>query len=399
MIPHIVHPRCVLLQGDSANLGQALGPNTVDAIVTDPPSGIGFMGKGWDSDKGGRDGWIAWLAELMVPAFEALKPGGYGLIWAIPRTSHWTAFALENVGFEIRNRVSHLYLSGFPKSRDLARDVDMHLCTMSGRHYDKNLPRGPRVKPGDHLCPAHPDRSKYDGRRTALKEALEDWWLVRKPLEGTGVRNLMKYDTGGLNIDACRIGDTGGTKSLGADPNYKNAVYGAGMGGLEIDPEARLGRWPSHLIVDEGITINGIDDPAVYFYCPKPSRSEKDLGLDHLPVVSAGEMTGRTEGDAGLDNPRAGGGRNSGGRNSHPTPKPVALMRWLVKLITPPGGLVLDVFAGSGTTGVAALREGCEFVGVEKGGDNGEYIPIIKGRLEHELRQIDAAGIPAASAA
>lgn len=386
MLPVILNERCALFQGDSKDLGLVLGPNTVDAIVTDPPSGISFMSKGWDTDKGGRDKWVAWLTELLVPAYNALKPGGYGLFWAIPRTSHWTAYALEDVGFEIRNRVSHLYLSGFPKSRDLARDFDMHMCTMPGRHYDKNMPKGARGKPGDHRCPAHPDRDKYQGRRTALKEALEDWWLVRKPLEGTGVKNLIQYNTGGLNIDACRIGDTGGTRSLGSEPNYKNDVYGAGMGGLPIDPDAKLGRWPAHLIVDEGVAIDGIDDPALYFYCPKPSRSEKDLGLDHLPIVQAHEVTGREEGSAGAENPRA--GKTSNGRNSHPTPKPVALMEWLVKLITPPGGLVLDVFAGSGTTGVAALRQGCEFVGVEMGGDKGEYIPIIRGRLEHELRTL-----------
>ncbi len=391
MIPILVNDRCALFQGDSAELARVLGPNTVDAIVTDPPSGIGFMSKKWDKDKGGRDGWIQWLAELMVPAFNALKPGGYGLVWGLPRTSHWTAYALEDAGFEVRNRVSHLYLSGFPKSRDVARDIDMHLCELPGRHYDKNLPPPRRRQSTDHLCPPHPARARHEGVRTALKEALEDWWLVRKPIEGTIAENVLKYGTGGLNIDACRIGETGGTRSLPGEPNYKNEVYGVGMGGLDVDPDAKLGRWPAHLIVDGDVSIDGVDDPALYFYCPKPSRTEKDLGLDHLPLKSGGEMTGREDGSLGLTNPRAGGGRTGGGRNCHPTPKPVSLMRWLVKLITPPGGLVLDVFAGSGTTGVAALAEGCEFVGIEQGGDAGEYIPVIKGRLEYALRNTPSA--------
>lgn len=389
MIPHILHERCALFQGDARNLRSVIGANTVDALVTDPPSGIGFMSRGWDSDKGGRDKWVTWLMETMLPTYDALKPGAHGLVWSIPRTSHWTAYALEDAGFEIRNRVSHLFMTGFPKSRDLARDVDMRLCTLVGRHYDKNLPRRNR-RPDDHLCPAHPARERYVGRRTALKEALEDWWLVRKPIEGTLAANVLKHDTGGLNIDACRIGSTGGTRSLGTEPNLKNEVYGVGMGGLEIDPDAELGRWPSHLVVDEGVEINDIADPAIYFYVPKPSRTERDLGLDHLPIVSGGAATGREDGDHGLNSPRAGAGRNGGGRNIHPTPKSVALMRWLCKLITPPGGLVLDVFAGSGTTGVAALAEGLEFLGVERGGDAGEYMPIIRGRLDHAL------GIPPA---
>lgn len=384
MIPVLVDPRCVLFYGDSTDLGRVLGPNTVDAIVTDPPAGVAFMGKGWDKDKGGRDAWVAWLAAILRPAYDALKPGGYGLAWALPRTSHWTACAIENAGFEIRNRVSHLYLSGFPKSRDIARDIDMHLCREPGRHFDKNMPADP--KPGDHLCPLHPERARYEGRRTALKEALEDWWLFRKPPEGTLAENVLTHNTGGLNIDSCRIGETGGTRSLGTKPNGKNEVYGEGMGGLPVDPDAVLGRWPAHLIVDEGIEIPGIDDPAIYFYAPKPSRTEKDLGLEHLPKVTGGTMTGRTDGSAGLRNPRAGGGRTGGGRNIHPTPKSVALMRWLCRLVTPPGGTVLDMFAGSGTTGVAALAEGYEFLGIEKGGDAGEYIPIIRGRLEYALR-------------
>lgn len=376
------HDRIVVLHGSCKDVGEVLAPNTIDAIVTDPPAGIAFMGKAWDKDRGGRDKWIEWLSDLFAGAYNALKPGGYGLVWAIPRTSHWTATALEDAGFEIRNRVSHLYLSGFPKSRDLARDFDMHRCTLPGRHYDKHMPKGTRARPGDHLCPPHPEREQYEGRRTALKEALEDWWLIRKPLEGTGIENLIKYNTGGLNIDECRIGETGGTRSLGVEPNYKNEVYGEGMGGLPIDPDAKLGRWPAHLVVDDDVSIDGIDDPAMYFYAPKPSRKEKDHGLDHLPMKTGGEATGRTDDSDGVNNPRAGAGRTGGARNFHPTPKSVALMEWLTKLVTPPGGTVLDMFAGSAATGVAALKAGRNAILVEL---TDEYLPIILGRVNQAI--------------
>lgn len=378
------HDRIVVLNGSCKDVGQVLAPNSIDAIVTDPPAGIAFMGKGWDKDRGGRDKWIAWLADLFSAAFIALKPGGYGLVWAIPRTSHWTATALENAGFEIRNRVSHLYLSGFPKSRDLARDFDMHMCSLPGRHYDKHMPKGAKLRPDDHLCPAHPARDRYEGRRTALKEALEDWWLIRKPFERklNGIENLIKYDTGGLNIDECRIGSEGGTRSLGNEPNYKNEVYGEGMGGLPIDPDAKLGRWPAHLVVDDDVEIDGIDDPAIYFYAPKPSRSEKDHGCEHLPMRTGGEATGREDDSDGVNNPRAGAGRTGGARNFHPTPKSIALMEWLTKLVTPPGGTLLDMFAGSGTTGVAALKAGRNAVLCEL---TDEYLPIILGRANRAI--------------
>lgn len=391
MIPRYITDRAALFEGDSAELRRVLRPNSVASMVTDPPSGIGFMGKAWDRDKGGRDQWIAWLAGIMRAAYEALMPGAHGLVWALPRTSHWTGIALEDAGFEHRGRVSHLFGTGFPKSLDLARQIDMHLCTLPGRHYDKHLPPAARLREGDHLCPEHPRRAAGVGWGTALKEGLEDWHLVRKPLEGTCVETFLRYGTGALNIDGCRIGESGGTRSApGAEPNNLNAVYGAGMGGLKIDPDAQIGRWPANALLDDE-TAAALGAAAAYYYTPKPSRAEKDAGLDHLPVLSGGEATGRTEGDVGLGNPRAGAGRNGGGRNPHPTVKSIALMRYLVRMVTPPGGLVLDPFCGSGSTGVAALAEGSDFIGFEKNEDKAhgghDYIPVIAGRLAHAERE------------
>jgi site-specific DNA-methyltransferase (adenine-specific) len=385
-------PACRLFHGDAVDL--ELPESSVDAIVCDPPAGIGFMGKAWDGDKGGRDAWIAWLAKTLAPAFRALKPGGHALVWALPRTSHWTALALEACGFEIRDRVSHLFGTGFPKSLNVQK-----------------------AGAGE----------QWEGWGTALKPACEDWWLVRKPLESTVARNVMGYGTGGLNIDATRIGEDGG------GGNCRGGEYCHCGTNLTLSPTKHpardpnrgdIGRWPAHVVLDEEAAAmldeqSGISKPkkghlqrhtatdnvsmsggnqerlvrvpddsgggaSRFFYVAKGSRSEKDTGLAHLPPRTAGEATDREDGSAGLNNPRTGAGRTGGARNHHPTVKSIALMRWLVRLITPPGGVVLDPFAGSGSTGVAAIAEGLRFIGCEL---TEEYIPIVEGRLRYALSQ------------
>lgn len=332
--------RVVLFHGKSEHL--TLAENSVDALVTDPPSGTGFMAKSWDKARGGRDRWIEWLASVLTPSFRSMKPGALGLVWALPRTSYWTGYALDEAGFWVLDRVSHLFLSGFPKS----------LTSKSA--------------PIPDTC------------GTALKPAMEDWWLVQKPFKGTTHGNFTKYGTGLLNIDACRIGDANTHRVTGPH----DAGWGMGAG---VDSGSDHGRWPSHLVVSEGVEINDIEDPSQYFYCPKPPKSETEAGLKHLPVQSGGVLTGREDGSLGLNNPRAGAGRGGGRRNIHPTKKSIALMRWLIRLITPPSGIVLDPFSGSGTTGIAAIEEGRPFIGCEMGGDNDEYIPIFLGRIQHAL--------------
>jgi DNA methylase len=389
------HDRCVLFCGDSAELD--LPENSIDSIVCDPPSGIAFMGNSWDKDKGGRDAWIAWLAKTLTPAFRALKPGGHALVWAIPRTSHWTATALEDLGFEIRDRVAHLFLSGFPKSLNVSKAIDAHLGAKrgqtgngkSGQTAGMQLLGGSGFQGGvypEFNEAATKEAAAWEGWGTALKPAVEDWWLVRKPLEGTVAANVLKHGTGAINLDASRIqsqtkpspvfGDAKGTKGQG--------IYGESEK-YDFTP-SNLGRFPSHLIVGEGVEINDVPDPAKFFYCPKPSKAETELGLDHLPIKSGGDIVGREEDSAGIKNPRAGAGRGGGRANFHPTKKATALMTYLIRLITPPGGTVLDPFAGSGTTGVAALNAGFSFVGVEQGGENEEYIPILLGRINHALK-------------
>lgn len=389
--------RCVLLHGDSAELGTVLAENTVDAIITDPPAGFGFMGEEWDGDKGGRDKWIAWLAQLVVPALLALKPGGYAFVWAIPRTSHWTATALENAGFEIRDVHHHLFGTGFPKSLT---------------HKSAEIP-------------------EWGG--TGLKPAVEHWILCRKPLEGklTYAENFAKWGTGVMNIGACRILTDEERKAVFSGAKGEGGpgaeVYGASEKYLSEPHED--GRWPAHLTLDlyaagmidaqsgETDIENGGEiglkggskgrarkvkkstgGASRFFYVAKPAPKEKNYGLDHLPTVSGGEATGgRAEGSAGVANPRAGAGRGGKHKNVHPTVKSVALMQWLIRLITPPGGVVLDMFAGSGTTGVAALLEGFSFIGVEQGGENNKYLPILTARLNQALADVGAGSAPASA--
>lgn len=381
-----------------------LEDNSIDALVTDPPAGISFMGRDWDGDKGGRDQWIQWLRAVMTECHRVLKPGGHGLVWALPRTSHWTAMALELAGFEIRDRVSHLFLSGFPKSFDLSKAVDTKLgaerevigskLDLPGYHLQAGDGEGntalgsgisshtseQRLRASQITAPATDQAEAMQGVGTALKPALEDWWLVRKPCEGSIVANVLKWGTGGINIDACRIPTNDDTR------RPRSGVHDGATGEtFQIRPRTADekpqpdGRWPAHLAAGPGIEINDLELPAMYFYCPKPSKAETEAGLDDLPIATPGELTGgRAEGSAGLDNPRAGAGRTSGRRNIHPTKKPIALMRWLVRLIAPPERrtiagevaeavpVVLDPFTGSGTTGMAALVEGCKFVGFER---------------------------------
>ncbi|WP_246137480.1 DNA methyltransferase [Myxococcus llanfairpwllgwyngyllgogerychwyrndrobwllllantysiliogogogochensis] len=482
--------RAALFLGDAARVDAVLAPNSIDAIVTDPPAGIGFMGREWDSDKGGRDAWVTWLADVMRKALYVLKPGGHALVWALPRTSHWTATALEDAGFEIRDVVLHLFGTGFPKSLDVSQAIDKqkrnmdevrlvtrwiaemrdlagltnaridaafghngmagHWTTQGAQpevphaaHWPKllellgidELPEtireiterlvaekgkpGPnwfrRAITGHHEMaspvqrwiarhghranlsngarrdePATDAAREWAGWGTALKPAVEHWILCRKPLMGTVAANVQQWRTGGLNVAACRIPhaspeDLSASKARNpgrAEP-VTSAVYGASRPQQRIDES---GRWPANVTLDEA-AAELLDAQAPgsgasrFFYVAKPTRTERDEGCTHLPFRSGAGACGRKEGSAGMNSPRA-GATSGGGHNHHPTVKSIALMRWLCRLITPPGGAVLDLFAGSGSTGVAALAEGFEFVGIERDSD---YVEIANARLRHEL--------------
>ena len=413
-----------LLQGDCFDQLKTISDNSIDALVTDPPAGIGFMGKEWDKDKGGRDGWISWLESVMVEALRTLKPGGHGLVWALPRTSHWTATALENAGFEIRDCVYHVFGSGFPKSLNVGKAIDklegnerevVGTQMLGGNAAQSTAEKGGTYASNTDAIGVKPievqltrGSSVWEGWGTALKPAVECWWLVRKPLEASTVaKNVLEYGTGALNIDASRIeGLT--NKELNCTPQRQHARNPIQIGGAKPGDEQPMyspaGRWPSNLIHDGsdevlehfpqthkagntkasdmsgGTSTFGIGqikvNPAIsgdsggsaarFFYSAKPSKAERNHRLEALE----GE---RTMGKDSRDRP------TPLNQNHHPTVKGQALMRYLITLITPPEGTVLDMFMGSGSTGVAAKALGFGFVGIEL---EQEYFEIAKARID-----------------
>ncbi|MFH0880825.1 MAG: DNA methyltransferase [Lentisphaerota bacterium] len=418
---------------------------SVDAVVTDPPAGIGFMGMDWDEDRGGRDAWIAWLAGVMSEALRVLKPGGHALVWALPRTAHWTGMALENAGFEVRDQLSHFFGSGFPKSLDVSKAIDkaagaerevIGVSPHTANRKASAIWGGTGEEPERVItAPATPAAVQWDGWGTALKPGHEVWWLCRKPFKGTVAGCVLEHGTGAINVDGCRVGtgekwkpsthkpsDSIGTFKTStriveqhADGRFPpNILFthsasctdqcapdcpvaeldrqsGQSTSGADNGIRGKGGIWSESQGIPCGPQHNDTGTPSRFFpvfrYEAKPSRAEREAGCEHLLVKTAGELVDRADGSAGMNSPRAGAGRTSSGRtNHHPTVKPVELMRWLVRLITPSGGTVLDPFTGSGTTGIAAMKEGMNFIGIEL---SEEYTTIARARIEAATRQQD----------
>ena len=547
-----------------------MAENSIDAIVTDPPAGIGFMGLEWDKNKGGRDKWIDWMAEVAAECLRVIKPGGHALVWALPRTSHWTATAWENAGWEPRDRICHIFGSGFPKSANISKMIDkaagaeqevigidpVRFARLKNQ-IDGSVSTGEQWKHGGRnviiTAPATDAAKQWDGWGTALKPAVEDYWLFRKPLsKRTVAANVLEWGTGGLNIDKCRVGVNGGT-AKGSKPQGKgNGIYGAGLHGACEITRLSAGRFPANLIHDGSDEVVGLfpqstsganptrrggmgyhgaegqescDAPrgaesgsaARFFYAAKASRSEREAGLEvteewldalklvwhndtvsnlsevllweeadqnqntdwsgavsrakgifeattaqqagsdshmllngncatglflkaircitstktrltiesktlnslaHLSINGNTEAVIKTAMEIGLSPAESAAlksllkaiitsglavfphGVNPAAKktpqsinakdaltqrltaNIHSTVKPIALMRYLCRLVTPPGGIVLDPFTGSGTTGCAAMLEGFRFIGIER---ETEYIEIARRRIEYAI--------------
>lgn len=456
-----------------------LPANVFDALVTDPPAGVDFMGKDWDCFRRtrnpadvGRDNvfgrasrtaphsygesdrgeFIEMMRGIFAETLRVLKPGAHGLVWALPRTAHWTATALEDAGFEIRDRIHdlagtdgaletflatlddgqldalarilesqtspilhHLFLSGMPKGQgDIRRVLDMHYCTLHGKHCDKNLP----AKPGrdDHICPSsnEPLALAREGYSTGLKPTVEHWILVRKPLDGTQAQNQVRWGTGALNTGATSIPVVGGVDSDARWPRHAVLTHAAACregacvlacpvalldaqagvrtsGANNVKRHSSAGRegntGPALGAENrrEGQVMVAYGDSGAasrmfsrfkhdVVYVAKASVAEKERGLEETRAQLMD--TGRTEGSLGGSNPRNRGARKR--KNTHPTVKPVALMRHLIRTVTPAGGSVLDPFAGTGTTLLAAREEGCDALGIER---ELEYVEIGRKRL------------------
>jgi len=371
----------------------AMPSESVDAVATDPPYGLAFMGKAWDQQVPGPDYWREVL--------RVLKPGGHMVAFGGTRTAHRLACAIEDAGFDLRDCVSWLYGSGFPKSHDVSKAIDREAgaerCEGVPGRYASRRPRE-RVEAVSAYqdgvgnassavvtVPATESARAWDGWGTALKPAWEPIYLARKPFKCTVAQSVLEHGCGALNIDGCRIGSDGATRDApSGNGTRSNQVYGT-YGACKTVP-LELGRWPANLVLDEEAarlldaqTGERGGGPSRFFYVAKASRSEREAGLEHFEPRIGSAVTGRKPGSAGAQSAYA-GTTESARRNTHPTVKPVSLMRWLVRLITPPGGIVLDPFTGSGSTGVAAVLEGARFIGCEL---SPEFAEIARARIAH----------------
>ena len=376
-----------------------LDDNSVDSIVTDPPYELGFMGKKWDSTG------IAYNVELWKECLRVLKPGGHLLAFGGTRTYHRMTCAIEDAGFEIKDCIQWLYSTGFPKSHDISKAIDKKLGAKRdvigvGKGAGKN-PKGFKFddtsQSGGHLkseynltAPATPEAKQWDGWGTALKPANEPIVLARKPLsEKTIADNVLKWGTGGINIDGCRV-ETNGETPKGSGKGSKNSIFGqvANSKGNDGNVTPELGRFPANLILDEeagkmldeqsgnlksgGTRPNGIN---------KSERSWKNTSKE----IIANNYIPPSEGGASRFFYCAKASKKERGEgNNHPTVKPLALMRYLVRLITPPGGIVLDPFTGSGTTLIASKLEGFFYLGIER---EQQYCEIARQRVEQAQMQ------------
>lgn len=390
-----------------------LPDNSIDSVVTDPPYELGFMGKSWDSSG------IAYNVDMWKEVFRVLKPGGHLLSFGGSRTYHRMACAIEDAGFEIRDQIMWVYGSGFPKSLDVAKALDK----MAGVEFETkpasgvgfmnssddgyNTTLNQLVQTGESTDEAR----KWKGWGTALKPAHEPIVMARKPLsEKTVAKNVLEHGTGAINIDGSRIGNEVRTYG-GMSANQPEVGTFRDDNWVPKDIEVTVtGRYPANFIHDgsdevvelfpdtgkstggrigkkdtSGVNIvpagqyeagdPGFGDSgsaARYFYCAKTSKKDRNEGLNGFEEKRPDERT-----ETGMGTFVEKGVAKQA--NHHPTVKPTDLMRYLVRMVTPPNGTVLDPFTGSGSTGKAAILEGFYFVGVEQ---NPEYLKIAEARIK-----------------
>lgn len=379
-----------IYNGDMLDMLQVIKPESIDAIVCDPPYELGFMNKSWDSTG------IAFKKETWQNCFEVLKPGGYLLAFGGSRTYHRIACAIEDAGFEIRDCVMYLYGCGFSKSYNIGLAIDKK----NGVDNRTGNIRTDVVN-NQNICydfkamkPKFEERiaqNEWQGWGTCLKPAYEPIIVARKPFKGSVVDNIIKYRVGGLNIDECRVGETGGIKKVNIIKNSGSKICRFGCDGDKI--ETFEGRFPANVITDGSEEVakgmpNTTSTPIAeesamrYFYSAKASKKDRDEGLD------AFEERKTTDGciRANVETARKFGANSALRKNIHPTCKPTELMQYLVRLVSPKGATILDPFMGSGSTGKAVMFENRErdanykFIGIEL---TDEYLPIAQARIEY----------------
>ena len=385
-----------LINNDCIIAMKEMPDNSVDSIVTDPPYELGFMGKSWDSSG------VAFNVEVWQEALRVLKPGGHLIAFSGSRTYHRMAVAIEDAGFEIRDQIMWVYGSGFPKSLNIAKALDKseglleHEGTGMIPDGSPTMSMYPAIKPSEYVSPEPRGfhAKQWDGWGTALKPAHEPMVLARKPLIGTVANNVLTHGTGGLNIDASRVGTT--VETWPASRSFASGISSGFTEGLEkgeTQPtgEAPAGRWPANFIHDGSDEVNDLlGEPARFFYCAKASKRDRNEGLDGFEIIETQGGGGRPLENYGEDDESqrlkkaasAYGAIKAARANTHPTVKPTDLMRYLVRLVTPQGGVVLDPFMGSGSTGKACVYEGFDFIGIEQ---SAEYIEIAQARIDFAL--------------
>jgi site-specific DNA-methyltransferase (adenine-specific) len=420
-----------LINADCIEAMKAMPDNSVDSIVTDPPYELGFMGKSWDASG------IAFNIEVWQEALRVIKPGGHLIAFSGSRTYHRMAVAIEDAGFQIRDQIMWVYGSGFPKSHNISKTLDKMAgaerkvvgsrpltgngkTLKSGFHQPDGSGAGETIKQDvyEFTEPSTPEAQQWDGWGTALKPAHEPMVLARKPLEGTVANNVLTFGTGGLNIDGSRVGTT--VETWPASRSYApGQLQPGGKGETQATGDVPAGRFPANFIhdgSDEVVALfpeagnkwkrnygvedyegkqyaggsfggggyNGVNtyadsgSAARFFYCAKASKRDRNEGLDGFEAKR--DHDGRKDGGVGGDNPR--NRTNNAKLNHHPTVKPTSLMQYLIRLVTPPNGIVLDPFMGSGSTGKACAYEGFDFIGIDQ---SAEYVAIAQARIDFAL--------------
>lgn len=396
-----------ILCGNALEVLPTLAACSVDAVVTDPPYGLSFMGKDWDH---GIPGEAFWREALRVA-----KPGAHLLAFGGTRTFHRLTCAIEDAGWEIRDCLMWVYGSGFPKSLDVSKAIDKAAgATREATRSATAISWDQRASSerARFDLPVTESARRWQGWGTALKPAWEPIILARKPLEGTVAENVQQWGTGALNIDGCRIEGAAGSGVWGSSNRtcQDGRTFNGSPDGEEYRSAAHpSGRWPANLIHDGSEEVVGMfqeeagafapvrgtepSTPAVntfgtykrgggafhadagsaarFFYCAKASKEDREEGLEFLPAVRPSDGRSTEHEVPNL--------RTSPRANHHPTVKPTSLMSYLCRLVTPPGGTILDPFMGSGSTGRGAMLGGFDFIGIDLAQ---EYVEIAKRRIE-----------------